>query len=86
MVERRKNRVMNGLHSVRDRVMGTAAETGHAVGETAGGAVDTLSAPRRRVGQTQGNPLAAGAVAFGVGVLLASIFPASGRKSRPPRS
>ena len=24
MVERRKNRMMNGLHNVRDRVMGTA--------------------------------------------------------------
>jgi ElaB/YqjD/DUF883 family membrane-anchored ribosome-binding protein len=83
IVERRKNRVMNGLHSVRDRVMGTAADTGHAIGETAGGAVDTLKAtPDAVVGQTQGNPLAAGAVAFGVGVLLASIFPASAKEKQ----
>jgi ElaB/YqjD/DUF883 family membrane-anchored ribosome-binding protein len=83
IVERRKNRVMNGLHSVRDRVMGTAADTGHTIGETAGGAVDTLKAtPDAVVGQTQGNPLAAGAVAFGVGVLLASIFPASAKEKQ----
>jgi ElaB/YqjD/DUF883 family membrane-anchored ribosome-binding protein len=83
IVERRKNRVMTGLHSVRDRVMGTAADTGHAIGETAGGAVDTLKAtPDAVVGQTQGNPLAAGAVAFGVGVLLASIFPASAKEKQ----
>jgi ElaB/YqjD/DUF883 family membrane-anchored ribosome-binding protein len=83
IVERRKNRVMNGLHSVRDRVMGTAADTGAAIGETTGGAVDTLKAtPDVVVGQTQGNPMAAGAVAFGVGVLLASIFPASAKEKQ----
>jgi ElaB/YqjD/DUF883 family membrane-anchored ribosome-binding protein len=83
IVERRKNRVMNGLHSVRDRVMGTAADTGAAIGETAGGAVDTLKAtPDVVAGQTQGNPMAAGAVAFGVGVLLASIFPASAKEKQ----
>ncbi len=83
IVERRKNRVMNGLHSVRDQVMGTAADTGHTIGETASGAVDTLRAtPDAVVGQTQGNPLAAGAVAFGVGVLLASIFPASAKEKQ----
>ena len=83
IVERRKNRVVNGLHSVRGRVMGTATETGHAIGETAGGAVDTLkSTPDAVVGQTQGNPVAAGAVAFGFGVLLASIFPASAKEKQ----
>jgi len=76
IVERRKNRVMNGLSSVRDRVMGTASDTGHAVGDTATGAVDTLKGtPDAVVKQTQGSPLVAGALAFGVGVLVASVFP-----------
>ena len=87
MVERRKNRMINGLHNVRDRVMGTATDSGsalgHAVADAAGGAVDTLQdTPDTVRRQTQGNPLAAGAVAVGVGVLLASIFPASDTERR----
>jgi hypothetical protein len=87
MVERRKNRMVNGLHNVRDRVMGTASDTGsavgHAVADAAGGAVDSLKdTPDTVRRQTQGNPLAAGAVAIGVGVLLASIFPASDQERR----
>jgi ElaB/YqjD/DUF883 family membrane-anchored ribosome-binding protein len=87
MVERRKNRMINGLHNVRDRVMGTASESGsavgHAVADATGGAVDSLKdTPDTVRRQTQGNPLAAGAVAVGVGVLLASIFPASDQERR----
>jgi hypothetical protein len=52
MMERRKNRVMNGLQTVRDKVMGTATETGstvsHAVGDAAGGVVDAAGAPSPR--------------------------------------
>ena len=81
IVERRKNRVANGLSSVRDRVMGTASDAGHAIGDTAGGTVDTIKgAPDTVVQQTQGNPLVAGAVAFGVGVLMASVFPATAKE------
>ena len=81
IVERRKNRVVNGLSSVRDRVMGTASDAGHAMGDTAGGTVDTIKgAPDMVVQQTQGNPLVAGAVAFGVGVLMASVFPATAKE------
>ena len=72
---------MNGLSSVRDRVMGTASSAGHAIGDTAGGTVDTIKGtPDAVVQQTQGNPLVAGAVAFGVGVLMASVFPASAKE------
>ena len=85
MIERRKNRVMGGLRDVRERVMGTADEASSAVGRvgaTVGGAgeevVDTVrTAPSALRQQTQGNPLAAGAVSFGIGVLLASLFPAT---------
>ncbi len=82
MVERRKNRVRDGMRRASERVMGTASDTGHAIGDTrssigsaAGGAVDTLrEAPAVVQHQTKGNPLTAGAIAFGVGVLAASIF------------
>jgi len=81
IVERRKNRVVNGLSGVRDRVMGTASAAGHTLGDTAGGTVDTIKgAPEAVVQQTQGNPLVAGAVAFGVGVLMASVFPATAKE------
>jgi len=81
MVERRKNRVMNGFYSVRDRVMGTASDAGQSFGDTAGGAVDTLkSTPDTVVQRTQGNPMVAGAIAFGVGALMASVFPATSKE------
>jgi len=83
IMERRKNRVMYTWASVRDRVMGTASDAGQSLGDTAGGAVDTIkSAPDAVVHQTQGNPLVAGGLAFGVGALLASIFPASAKEQQ----
>jgi hypothetical protein len=83
MMERRKNRVVSSVQSVRDRVMGTAADTGQAVGDAAGGAVETLKGTPDTVRhQTQGNPLAAGAIAFGFGVLLASVFPATQKEKQ----
>jgi hypothetical protein len=83
MVERRKNRVVSSVQSVRDRVMGTAADTSHAVGDATGGAVETLKGTPETVRhQTQGNPLAAGAIAFGFGVLLASVFPATQKEKQ----
>ena len=81
IVERRKNRVKNGLSSVRERVMGSATDAGHTIGQSAGSTVDTIkSAPETVVQQTQGSPLVAGAVAFGVGMLMASVFPASAKE------
>jgi len=81
IMERRKNRVMYTWANVRDRVMGSASDAGQTFGDTAGGAVDTIkSAPDAVVHQTQGNPMVAGAVAFGVGALLASVFPATAKE------
>ena len=81
IVERRKNRMMNGLTSVRDRVMGTASDAGRSIGDTASGTVDTLKGtPDAVVQQTQGSPLVAGALAFGFGVLVASVFPPSAKE------
>lgn len=47
-------------------------------GQLAGGARDmAMKAPRRVLGPTQGNPIAAGIVAFGAGMLAASLLPGS---------
>lgn len=54
--------------------MGTAA--GHELASVASSAIDTVrEAPERAKRQTRGNPFAAGLVAFGGGLLLASILP-----------
>ena len=74
MVERRKNRFMLGVRRMRDRVMGTV-EQGT---DRAASATDAVrEAPELVREKTEGNPLAAGAMAFGVGFLVASVLPVS---------
>jgi hypothetical protein len=65
---------------VKDRMMGSAAQTSQATSETVGsaaGAVATTAQelPGRAVAGAQGNPLAAGLVAFGAGLLVATLLP-----------
>jgi ElaB/YqjD/DUF883 family membrane-anchored ribosome-binding protein len=76
VLERRKNRAVQGLHSIRDRVMGTGTDARDRVSDGAGSVADAVTgAPDAVRSQTQGSPLAAGAIAFGVGFLAAAIFP-----------
>lgn len=78
VIERRKNRMVLGVQSVRDRVMGQAAGARDSVAGTTGSAVDTVKdAPELMRQQTQGSPVAAGAVAFGIGFLVAAILPST---------
>jgi uncharacterized protein YjbJ (UPF0337 family) len=56
------------------------------VKEAAGTATDAVKdAPQKVAGATQGNPLAAGVIAFGVGLLAASIIPATEAEKRAGR-
>ncbi|MBA3287149.1 MAG: DUF3618 domain-containing protein [Acidimicrobiia bacterium] len=78
IIERRKNRLTAGMRSVKERVMGTASDTTSSVAESAHSAADTVrAAPEAALEQTHGHPMAAGAVAFGVGFLAAAIWPPS---------
>jgi cell division septum initiation protein DivIVA len=93
MVERRVEQTRWAMTSVKDRIMGSAAETTSTVSGTASSAAasakDTLaakassaadmasSAPEQARQRTHGNPLAAGLVAFGAGWLLSSLLPAT---------
>jgi len=89
IVERRKNKVTYGIRSVRERVMGSVSDTGHSisdsmhstvhtVGDTASGAVGSVKEmPGAVREQAQGAPALAGAIAFGLGFLVAAAFPAS---------
>jgi ElaB/YqjD/DUF883 family membrane-anchored ribosome-binding protein len=89
IVNRRVNRVRRTFGSMRDTVMGSASDAGDRMGSAVSTAADTVSsaassagelagdAPRKVREQAQGNPLAAGLVAFGLGWLAASLLPAS---------
>lgn len=84
VVSRRVDKVKDGVASVRERVMGSADNgsgvhrAGGSLSSAADSAKETIgSAPQTVRRQTQGNPLAAGLIAFGVGMLVSSLAPAS---------
>jgi len=78
VLERRKNRAVQSVQSLRDRLMGTVSSVTDGVSTGTGTAVDALtSTPDAVRSQTQGSPLATGAIAFGVGFLIAAIIPPS---------
>jgi hypothetical protein len=89
MVRRRTQRIGTGFRSAREAVMGSAQNVSsttssgtssamesaqHMAGEVADQARQAPEMVRR---QTQGNPLAAGLIAFGGGLLLATLLPAT---------
>jgi len=92
IMERRKNRMTGGIQSIRDRVMGSAHEAqgsasraSHAVADKVTGATSTTvqaieSAPDQIAKRTEGAPMVAGAIALGVGFLVAVAFPPTRRE------
>lgn len=94
IVQRRTEAAKGRLGSVRDRVMGSASSAGETVtsaGSTvssgASGAVGTVGdrmgdAAGMAQARTQGNPLAAGLVAFGAGMVISALFPASEKEKQ----
>lgn len=76
MIQRRTNRVREGVQRVRDGVMGVAQGTLDTAQDRLDGAADNVrSVPDAARRRTQGAPLVMGAVAFGVGVLIAALLP-----------
>jgi hypothetical protein len=87
MVQRQKNRVASSWHDIRDRVMGSAYELEHSVGESASGTTDTVKdAPQAMMRGTEGSPMVAGAMALGLGFLAAVAFPATEAERRASES
>lgn len=98
MAERRKAAVRQRMTDVRTRVMGavpspssSSSEGGEStvgrvkdqVGGAASSAASTVAdAPQMATQATQGNPLAAGLVAFGAGLLVATLLPESEQEQR----
>jgi len=89
VVERQKNRVSEKIGSAKEKVMGTASQTSSSVSGAVGTAQDKASsaassvadtaaaAPDAMRQRTEGNPLAAGMIAFGVGWLASSVLPST---------
>jgi hypothetical protein len=84
-----KDKVMGSAQDTTSSVQGMASSAGDSMQSAASSAADTVQsaassaatavqeAPDTVVRQTQGNPLAAGLIAFGVGWLVSSLLPAS---------
>src|ERR1700712_2948025 len=84
-----KERVMGSAHDTTSSAHGMASNatgSGQGAASSAGGPVQAArstaagavqQAPQQIVSQTQGNPMAAGLIAFGVGWLVSSLLPAS---------
>ncbi|RBY94544.1 hypothetical protein DQ244_04385 [Blastococcus sp. TBT05-19] len=84
-----KDKVMGTAHDTKSSMHGTASNAAGSVQGTASNAADSVQhaaqsamgavqqAPETITRQAQGNPLAAGLIAFGVGWLVSSLLPAS---------
>jgi len=97
VAKRQAGKVMNAATSTKDRIMGSAPDLSSAT-NTAGSKVsdakasvsDAASSASEAVAgspalvrsQTQGNPLAAGLIAFGAGLLVAALIPTTEREQQ----
>jgi ElaB/YqjD/DUF883 family membrane-anchored ribosome-binding protein len=87
VIERRKEAARSRMGSLRDKVMGTASEAKHSVASTGGDVGGSVTGSAENAVSTigskaQGNPLAAGAIAFGAGMLLSALLPASDKETQ----
>jgi hypothetical protein len=93
IVERRTNRMRNGVSSLRERVMGAPSSMGSTLSDhtpSVGGVTDRVSgagealrsAPEGAKQTAEGNPMLAGALAFGAGFVAAAIFKGSEAEAR----
>jgi ElaB/YqjD/DUF883 family membrane-anchored ribosome-binding protein len=85
IIQRRTEKVRNAIFGVKENVMGSADDTRQNVRSAVDNAGSAMSdageaiseAPQRVAAKAQGNPLAAGLIAFGVGLLAGSLIPPS---------
>jgi autotransporter adhesin len=88
IVHRQTDKVRGVFGSVRERIMGAADDAGssvHGAGSSlkdAGSSVagSVTDAGHRAVAKAEGNPLAVGLIAFGAGLLAASLIPATAKE------
>ncbi|MCG2623357.1 DUF3618 domain-containing protein [Arthrobacter sp. I2-34] len=76
IMHRQTDKVKTKFEQAKERVMGSAQETGHSLQSTAHDVGDTVGeVPHRIARRTSGNPIAAGLIAFGVGWLVSTLVP-----------
>jgi gas vesicle protein len=76
MAQRRKAAVRERWNSTKDRVMGIADDTSGRASNAASGVGEAVgSLPSRAANVAEGNPLAVGLVAFGAGLVVATLLP-----------
>lgn len=76
--QRQTDKVRRAATRLKERVMGTASDVVDSTQGAVGHAGEAVAdAPRKVASATQGNPVAVGLIAFGVGLLAASLIPAS---------
>jgi len=83
IMHRQTDKVRGALRSVSEKVMGAADDAGDAVagaGSSVASAAD--EAGHRIKAKAEGNPLAVGLIAFGAGLVLASLIPASDKEKQ----
>jgi ElaB/YqjD/DUF883 family membrane-anchored ribosome-binding protein len=78
-----RDSVQDTASSAGDRARDTAARAGEKMQDTAHSVAGTVrDTPDAVARQTRGNPLAAGVIAFGVGLLVASLLPETDAEKR----
>jgi gas vesicle protein len=85
VAQRKVEGLKSAARSVKDMVMGPTHAVADGIGEstaTVGSAASAMTdavsaAPNKALNSTQGNPLAAGVIAFGAGWLASTVWPAS---------
>ncbi|MCU1544965.1 MAG: hypothetical protein JWP30_65 [Homoserinimonas sp.] len=78
IVHRQTDKVKSAIGSAKDRVFGVASDAKGSVSGTVSSAGSTLTeVPHKAINSAKGNPMAVGLIAFGVGMLVASLIPAS---------
>lgn len=89
IADRAGSKVKNAAVGVKDKVMGSADEVAGSASDVAGRATSRVGDLKDRVGETpdmirtktEGNPIAAGLIAFGFGLLAASLLPPSEKET-----
>ena len=90
IVDRRRAAVRDSFGRARNAVMGTADTAVSSTTDRVKGAASSVgdaasAAPRAIASGTQGNPFAAGMIAFGAGALLGSLLPTTEPEQRAAR-
>ena len=82
IAKRQTAKLKSGAVSVKERVMGAADTAKSSTSDTMSSVGGVVSdAPSKVAAKTQGSPMAAGLIAFGAGMLLSALFPASQKEA-----